>query len=98
MIEFAKEEGKLTCTFDERLDTSSCSKFQDKLYETIASAQESIVAFDMQKVDYVASIFLGICIKVYKDKGSENFSLINVRPNVKKVFKITGMDKLLTIS
>jgi len=98
MIKFTKNEGNLTCSFSERLDTSNCSEFQDKLYETIAASQEPKVVFDMQKVDYIASIFLGICIKVYKDKGAENFALVNVRPNVKKVFKITGMDKLLTIS
>ena len=98
MIEFTESQGKLTCSFSERLDTSNCSQFQDKLYETIAASGEPAVVFDMQKVDYIASIFLGICIKVYKDKGAQNFSLVNVRPNVKKVFKITGMDKLLTIS
>jgi anti-sigma B factor antagonist len=98
MIEFTKSDGKLICTFGERLDTANCTEFQDKLYETIAESKDAAVVFDMQRVDYVASIFLGICIKIYKKKGPENFSLINVRPNVKKVFKITGLDKLININ
>ncbi len=98
MVEFIKSDDKLTCLFGERLDTASCTEFQDKLYEAIAESKDAAVIFDMQRVDYVASMFLGICIKAYKKKGADKFSLINVKPNVKKVFKITGLDKLLKIS
>jgi len=52
----------------------------------------------MQDVDYVASAFLRMCLKVVKEVGPRNFSVINVHPNVKKVFKIAGFDKQLSIT
>ena len=37
-------------------------------------------------------------IKVAKEVGLGNFSVINVHPNVKKVFKIAGFDKQISIT
>ena len=43
-------------------------------------------------------MFLGMCLSVMKEPGIESFELANVTPNVKKVFKIAGIDNLIAIT
>jgi anti-anti-sigma factor len=97
MIEFEQKDGKLICSFLSNMTTEACSKCEDELFEKIRAAKLPAV-FDLSRVDYIASVFLGICLSVMKEPGIESFALINVRPNVKKVFKISGIDNLIAIT
>ena len=56
------------------------------------------VVFDLKNVDYISSAFLGICIMISKEVGRENFSIVNVNPAMKKVFKIAKLDTILNVS
>ena len=96
MIKYKTENGALICTFTGRLDTASCSQWEKDIYEKVSQSDGPII-FDLNKIDYIASMFLRICIKVAKEVGTENFSLINVSPFVKKVFKIAGLDNQIKI-
>jgi anti-anti-sigma factor len=97
MVRFSGEEGKLVCSFEERLDTDNCMKFENELLEKVLQSKGKPVVFNLAKVDYVSSLFLGICMRILKDAGKENFTLVNVHPNIKKVFKISGLDKYIAI-
>ena len=97
MIRFTEEEGKLTVIFLERLDTKNCMMFEKELTDKVDSSPGKAVVFDLEKVDYVSSIFLAICMRILGKASLEKFSLINMRPNVKKVFKISGLDRQVTI-
>ena len=97
MINYNSNEEKLVCSFTGKLGGAECLLWKEELILKVRQA-ESAVIFDMKDVDYVASSFLRICIHVPKAIGSENFSLVNVTPSVKKVFKLSGFDKLLNIS
>jgi anti-sigma B factor antagonist len=97
MIEFEQKDGKLTCSFLSNMTTEACAKCKDELFGKIRAIKLPVV-FDLSKVDYIASIFLGICLSVMKEPGIESFALINVKPNVKKVFKISGIDNLIAIT
>lgn len=95
MVTYNFQGEKLTCSFNVPLNTQNCMEFEKTLDEKLSGAKS--VVFDLLKVDYVASSFLRICQKVFKHVGANNFSLINVNPEVKKVFKITGFDKCMNI-
>lgn len=94
MVNFRVEEGKLICSFSGSLHTVNCQKIQDELYSKISEFKGPVV-FDMAGVKYIASTFLRICTKTFKDVGIENFSVINVDSSVREVFRMVGLDKLL---
>jgi len=102
MVRFIVEDSgagskNLVCNFSGRMDTASCSECENELFEKVTELKAPVI-FDMQEVDYVSSAFLRICLKLLKTVGTESFSLVNVHPNVKKVFKIAGFDRQITIS
>jgi len=96
MIEFKIEADQLVCIIPERADTPSCLSWQDDLMSRIEEAGIP-VAFDMSGVTYVSSAFLRICLMVGKRTGQDRFRLYSVSPDVKKVFKIAGLDPQLQI-
>ena len=96
MINYDSTAEKLVCTFSGKLDSAECLIWKEELILKIRQAENAVV-FDMKDVEYIASSFLRICIHVPKSIGSEKFSLINVSPHVKKVFKLSGFDKHLNI-
>ena len=96
MINYNLTDDKLICTFSGILNSAECLKWKEELILKIRQA-EKFVVFDMKDVEYIASGFLRICIHASKSIGTENFSLTNVSPHVKKVFKLSGFDKHLNI-
>jgi anti-anti-sigma factor len=97
MVNYNLTDDKLICTFSGILNSAECQIWSEELILKIRQAEKPI-AFDMKDVEYIASSFLRICIHVPKSIGTENFSLINVSPHVKKVFKLSGFDKHLNIN
>ncbi|MFC1566597.1 STAS domain-containing protein [bacterium] len=86
----------LTFYFQGRLDTEACANDEKKIDERIADVVMPIV-FDLKEAVYISSAFLRICIKVGKKIGKEKFTIINVSPQILKVFKIAGFDNIFTI-
>lgn len=87
-------DGKMIFTFEFRLDTLTCSGLENGLIAELKNTQVPIV-FDIGKVDFVSSAFLRICIIAAKKAGAGNFHVVNAAPQIKKVFKIAGMDQFL---
>ena len=90
-------ERTLTYSFSERVDTANCLTFEKELMNKVRESKIPVI-FDLEKVDYIASIFLGLCVRVAKEVGFQNFTIINSAPDVRKVFKIAGLDKRISIS
>ncbi len=88
--------GKVECKFSERMDTTQCINVEQQLMENIKGAE--VIIFDLDGVEYIASSFLRLCSKASHIVRSENFSVINVTPPVKKVFKIAGLAEALNLS
>jgi anti-anti-sigma factor len=97
MIEYKITKNKLVVSFPVRLDNIMSSKLDEELHEKIEEHSLPLV-FNMKDVEYIASMFLRIVQKVYLKIGSNNFFLINVNPNLKKVLKISGFDQYLNIN
>lgn len=97
MIQFTTEADQLVCTLPPRLDTIACSSCQETLLKRIEEEKAPVV-FDMSNVDYISSAFIRICLQVFKQVGGSRFRLVHVSPDVKKVFKIAGLDQHLNLS
>ena len=96
MLAIEEREGNLVFTFSGRLDTAECLQFDDRLAAAAEAASLPLV-FDLNGVDYLASLFLRICVRTARQAGFDRFKLVNVSPPVKKVLKISGLDGLLTL-
>ncbi len=97
MINYNSIDSELVCTFTGKLNSAECQIWKEELILKIRQIEKPVV-FDLKDVEYIASSFLRICIHVSKSIGTENFSLTNVPPHVKKVFKLAGFDKHLNIN
>ncbi len=94
MIHFEETATKLVVVFSGRLDTLACQATDEQVLERVRAAS-GLVEFDLAEVEYVASVFLRICLQTAKIVGPGRFSVVRVNPVVKKVFKIAGIDSLL---
>ncbi len=96
MFRFSIKNKKLICRFPKRMDSDACAKWEGKGYKKIREKKLPVV-FDLNKVDYISSLFLSLCVKALKETGRDNFTVINASANVKKIFTIPGLDKLIKI-
>lgn len=90
------ESGVVVCTFASFMDTAKCLEAEKDIMKAIEGAEKII--FNLNGVDYVASSFLRICTKVSDKVKAGNFSMINVTPTVKRVFKIAGLCERLNLN
>lgn len=97
MVEYKLKEGKLVCLFRKNMETENCVNCESELFKKIRETKLPVV-FDLKEVNYIASMFLTMCLTALKEPDIKSFTVINVQPNVKKVFKIAGIDKHLNVS
>ena len=90
-------DGKIYIFFDGRLDTAKTFQIQSQIISLADGAQHPLV-FDLEKVDFVASAFLRLCIISARTVGADRFFLVNLNPTVSRVFSIAGLDKHLQIA
>jgi anti-sigma B factor antagonist len=80
------------------LDIYTSQKFKEKLYG-IADSTDTDILINCKDLNYIDSTGLGIFVGALKrakqrDKG---ISLCSLRENVKKLFIITGLERIFTI-
>jgi anti-anti-sigma factor len=95
------EENIITFIFNGRMDTLAMEKLNKILHSEDGLKEikpEQKIEFDLREVYYIASSFIRICVGHAKQVGSERFSIANCQPFVKKTFKISGLDDVLSIS
>ena len=96
MLEVKKENDKITVAFPASLGTAVSKDIEPELKEIAKSAEEKLT-FDFNGVTFICSYFLRMFLTAYKEVGGDNFEVINVGPEIKKVLKIAGFDKYLNI-
>lgn len=96
MLEKQILDGKLVFIFNGKLDSAACIELTQKVEEGL-TGNELQVAFDLKTVSFVSSAFIRICVQTAKTVGAKNYSIINTTPNIKKVFKISGLDSAYKI-
>ena len=83
MVNFFEEQGVLTCTFGEQMNTAACTEVEAELFDHIDN-HTGMIVFDLKDVVYVASSFLRLCIASVKKVGSDRFNVVNVSKTPKK--------------
>ncbi|MFZ2657541.1 MAG: STAS domain-containing protein [Victivallales bacterium] len=96
MYKTEQTDGKYVFKFEGRMDTSACSVIEKEVDGQVGKAGQPVV-FDLKNVDFVSSAFLRFCISAAKKTGAGKFQVTNASPQIKKVFKIAGMDQILSV-
>jgi anti-anti-sigma factor len=95
-MSFIESDNALNCILPQRLDTLNSQQFEIDLNNKIETNNSKII-FDFKDVSFVSSYFLRICLTTFQKKSNDNFELINVKSEIKKVFMIAGFDKHFNI-
>ncbi len=90
IVQIQSGDDTLLCAFLGPMNAERCNQVQDDLVKAIEESGLPVV-FDMKEVQFAASSFLRIVLTVNKKVGREKFKVVNVDPNVKKVFKMSGI-------
>ncbi|MCX7841904.1 MAG: STAS domain-containing protein [Clostridia bacterium] len=92
-----KQEG--TCIYiSGEVDIYSSQGLKEKLYEIVDSSEKDII-FDCSELNYIDSTGLGIFVGALKKAKQNNKRIIitKLKENIKKLFVITGLDKVFVI-
>ncbi|WP_309387108.1 STAS domain-containing protein [Cerasicoccus frondis] len=76
--------------FTGQLHAAACGAMNDDLMVAVEESEGPVV-FDLGGVTFVASSFLRTVLTINRSKSREGFSIVNVQPDVKKVFKMAGL-------
>ena len=94
-----EENGVLWINIDEpEASIKISSKMHQKLDEYFSAGVKKI-AVNMSEVDFIDSSFLGILVSAMKEAGQRGIKIVlfGVRPNVKAIFDLTQLDKLISL-
>ena len=104
MVEFEFDAGSpcLVCRFDGRMDGAVSQEAQaaveEKVMGLLSTWPERLsVVFDVEKVTFVSSAFLRLCMAVAQKVGASRFSVRATNPGLKKIFLVAGLDKLFPV-
>ncbi|TQQ84595.1 anti-sigma factor antagonist [Peptacetobacter hominis] len=100
---------KLNSVFDSRndswmievegeLDVSTAEKFKAELYR-LEEEKQADMRINLSGLDYIDSTGLGVMVGVLKrlKVNNKGIYLNNPKSNVKKIFEITGLDKIFNL-
>ncbi len=81
------------------IDIYSAPGFKESLYDAIGEGQQDII-LDCTDLSYIDSMGLGILVGALKRIKEQNHNIVikNPKSTVRKLFKITGLDKVFVIA
>lgn len=97
-VDFNIDENKWIFTPIGEIDIYSSSEFKEEVLENFRSKQTDIL-IDGERLEYIDSTGLGALIYILKALKNDEYKihLVNIKPNIKKLFDITELDKLFVI-
>jgi anti-sigma B factor antagonist len=97
-IEFNEEKNIWVIVPEGEIDIYTSPKLKDTLTRMLKD-KEADILIDGKKLDYVDSTGLGALISILKKvKEKDNkIYMENVKPNIRKLFDITNLDKVFVI-
>lgn len=95
---FSKREGKWVFTPNGEIDIYTSPDFKKTILDTFEE-EESDILIDCINLEYVDSTGLGALIYVLKKLKEKEYQiyLTNMKPNIRKLFDITKLDKMFII-
>ena len=81
-----------------RMDSFSSKEIEERLNDVIERNKEILI--DLSAVDYISSVGLRVLLSVLKKQKERDGSikLASLQPFVRDIFKITGFDRIFSIS
>lgn len=83
---------------DGEVDIYTAGSLKDAFMKMLEENKENM-RIDAEKLDYIDSTGLGVLIGVLKKLKEEEKNIIisNIKPSIKKLLNITGLDKIFVI-
>lgn len=80
------------------IDIYTSPKFKETLLNIIEEEEKDII-IDGESLEYIDSTGLGVLISGLKKlkKTDKNITIINLKPNINKLFDITGLNKVFIV-
>lgn len=80
------------------LDLSYANDLKAELYKAV-DKNFSDVVIDMSNLEYIDSTGIGVLVGLMKKlrTGGKDIKISNAKDNVKKIFKITGLDQIISM-
>ncbi|WP_313756643.1 STAS domain-containing protein [Tissierella sp.] len=97
-VQFDNKENKWIFLPNGEIDIYTSSKFKEEIFKYFSSKETDII-IDGQNLKYVDSTGLGALISILKKLKDNDYKiyLSNIKPNIRKIFDITELDKLFII-
>ncbi len=98
-MDFTEEGEKLIITVMGDIDAYHSADFKKGIREKIESFSGSKIVLDLSNVSYIDSAGLGSLVAILKDvrNAGKSFVLASLKPNVKRIFEMTRLDKVFKI-
>ena len=92
------EKGFWDISVEGELDVSTADKLKEYLHN-LADEKILDMKINLERLDYIDSTGLGVMIGVLKKLKMDNkeIYILNPKSNVKKIFTITGLDKIFKV-
>ncbi len=99
-INFLEENKVLMVEITEEIDHHTTEKIRRKIDYEIARLLPKRVVFDFNNVSFMDSAGIGMLIGRYKTSKmlGGNLELTNVKPNIKKIFEMSGILKIIPVN
>jgi len=80
------------------VDIYTSPELKNQIFSLIEERNNDII-IDCESLDYIDSTGLGVLMSIYKkmQENSLNLEIINLKPNIYKLFDITGLNKVFNI-
>ena len=93
-VDSSVTDGKLVMKVQGRVDTLTATQLLKAFQE--ASPQTDSIELDVEKMPYISSAGLRVLLIMRKSvKDQSCFKVFHIQPEVEKIFKMTGFDKIL---
>ncbi len=97
-IDYEKNGNEVVINLDGEIDIDTTDDLREKLY-LIAEENSGDIRLNCNNLRYIDSVGLGVLVGLLKKVKSKNNNvyITNVKSMVKKLFFITGLDKVFII-
>jgi stage II sporulation protein AA (anti-sigma F factor antagonist) len=98
-VEFNSVNNKLIIRIDGDIDHHTCAEIRSQIDNEINKKNPKNIIFDMKNVNFMDSSGIGVVIGRYKlIMGNGGIAaMINVKPQIKRVYDICGLKKIIPI-
>ncbi len=101
-IDYNPETGTHRVRFQGKLTSDRCRELEGEVVAEIENLliedPRARLAFDLEGVDFVVSAFIRLCLMTARRLPKGNFTIVRCRPEVRKIFAVAGLDKLIELT